>query len=140
MMPWNKQHRRESGSTERGQSLIEMTLLMPILILLIIGIVDLGRAYSSYIVITNASREGARYASRFPHHWAGIQNAVQQEVVGTQVGLGWWNTWAENLYGAPGEPIRVFVVDHFPTIMGDIIGLDPIIITASTEMVIFGMQ
>ena len=50
--------------SERGQSLVELALVMPLLILLLTGIADLGRAFYSYIQITNAAREGARAASR----------------------------------------------------------------------------
>jgi len=50
--------------SERGQSLVELALVLPLLILLLMGIADLGRAFYSYIEITNAAREGARYAVR----------------------------------------------------------------------------
>ncbi len=45
---------------ERGQSLTEMALLLPVLVMLVIGAIDLGRAYFAYVGITNAAREGAR--------------------------------------------------------------------------------
>lgn len=44
---------------KRGQSLVEMTVLIPILLLMVLGSVDLGRIYFSNVSITNASREGA---------------------------------------------------------------------------------
>jgi Flp pilus assembly protein TadG len=46
----------------RGQAMAEMAIVLPILILLLMGMVDLGRIFHSYLVITNASREGARKA------------------------------------------------------------------------------
>lgn len=45
-----------------GQSLIEFSLLLPILILLIMGLFDLGRAIFYYSVLNTAVREGTRYA------------------------------------------------------------------------------
>lgn len=45
-----------------GQSLVEFALLIPIFLLLLIAIFDLGRAVFSYNSVTNAAREGARLA------------------------------------------------------------------------------
>ena len=47
----------------RGQSLVEMALTLPALLLLILGFVDLGRAVYYYAALGNAVREGARFAS-----------------------------------------------------------------------------
>jgi len=47
----------------RGQALVEMALITPLLFFILLGIVDLGRAYYQYTVMTNAVREGARYAA-----------------------------------------------------------------------------
>ncbi len=47
----------------RGQSLVEMALTLPALLLLILGFVDLGRAVYYYSALGNAVREGARFAS-----------------------------------------------------------------------------
>jgi Flp pilus assembly protein TadG len=45
----------------RGDSLIEFALLLPILMLMLMGIFDLSRAFYVHSVIANAAREGARY-------------------------------------------------------------------------------
>lgn len=54
-------NRRSRGG--RGQALVEMALITPVLIFIILGITDIGRAYYQYTVMTNAVREGARYAA-----------------------------------------------------------------------------
>lgn len=46
----------------RGQSLAEFALVLPIFLLIVIGIFDLGRAVFSNTTLTNAAREGARLA------------------------------------------------------------------------------
>ncbi len=48
-------------STERGQSLVELALTLPLLLIILFGTIDLGRLFFAYVTITNASREGARY-------------------------------------------------------------------------------
>jgi len=47
---------------ERGQALVEFALLLPFLMLLVIGVVEMGRAWNVKQVITDAAREGARVA------------------------------------------------------------------------------
>ncbi len=46
--------------SERGNALIETAITMPLLLLLIVGIFEVGRAYQTWQVLTNAAREGAR--------------------------------------------------------------------------------
>lgn len=46
----------------RGQALVEFALLLPILMLLLLGILEFGRAWNVKQVLTDAAREGARLA------------------------------------------------------------------------------
>ena len=48
--------------SERGQALIETAITLPILLLLMVGIFEVGRAYQHWQVLTNAAREGARFS------------------------------------------------------------------------------
>jgi Flp pilus assembly protein TadG len=47
----------------RGAELIEFALLLPVLLLLLAGILDMGFLFNNYAVVTNAAREGARMAA-----------------------------------------------------------------------------
>lgn len=47
---------------ERGAALLEMALTLPLLLLVCVGILEFGRAYQTWQVMTNAAREGARIA------------------------------------------------------------------------------
>jgi Flp pilus assembly protein TadG len=51
---------------ERGQSLVEVALTLPVLLLIVIGIVDIGRLYAYKVAVTNAAREAAFYGARDP--------------------------------------------------------------------------
>lgn len=44
----------------RGQAIVEMALILPILLMLVFGMIDFGRVINAYQVATEASREGAR--------------------------------------------------------------------------------
>lgn len=46
----------------RGQALVELALALPLIIMLVMGTIEFGRLFHSYLLITNASREGARIA------------------------------------------------------------------------------
>jgi Flp pilus assembly protein TadG len=58
--------RRNVRKSEEGQSILEMALVAPVLLLILVAVVDLARAFDAYIVLTNAVREGARWGSRDP--------------------------------------------------------------------------
>ena len=45
---------------DRGAAAVELALILPVLLLLIGGVVDFGRAFFAQIIITNAAAEGAR--------------------------------------------------------------------------------
>ena len=51
---------------EQGQSVMELALILPLLLLLVIGISEFGRAWMTLNILTGAVREGARVASVTP--------------------------------------------------------------------------
>lgn len=63
---------RSRMNAERGQALLEMALVLPIVLLISVGIFEFGRAYQTTQVMTNAAREGARVAI--------LAGATQQDV------------------------------------------------------------
>ncbi|HLZ68793.1 MAG TPA: TadE/TadG family type IV pilus assembly protein [Dehalococcoidia bacterium] len=64
-------------SDQSGVALVEFALIVPTFLLLIFGMIDFGRAYSTSITLTNAVREGARYGITNPTDTAGIIAKVQ---------------------------------------------------------------
>jgi len=44
----------------RAQALVEMALVLTILLLLLSGIIEFGRVFSAQLIVSHASREGAR--------------------------------------------------------------------------------
>lgn len=59
-----KQPSRHRGKgNARGQSLVEFALVLPLLLILVFGVIDFGMGLRSYISLTNAVREGARFAA-----------------------------------------------------------------------------
>lgn len=60
-VPRGARHRRDGGA--RGQSLVEFALVLPIILLVIVGFFEIGRAVFAYNTIANAARQGARVAT-----------------------------------------------------------------------------
>jgi hypothetical protein len=114
-------------------------------------VIDFARAFNSYVVIANASREGARYASHFPHLGDDIRAAAKQEAEGSSVTLEDEDieVTPEPVQGdddddpanaQPGDPITVTVSYDFPTILGDLVGASSLTLRARTVMVVFGQD
>ena len=61
-----------------GQSLLEFAITMPLLLLLVMGVFDLGRGIYYYSAIHNAAREGARYGAINHCDVTGIKNRAKQ--------------------------------------------------------------
>ncbi|MGH3628362.1 MAG: TadE family protein, partial [Sciscionella sp.] len=52
----------EMAAADSGAELLEFAFVIPLLLMLLVGIFWIGRAYNIYENITRAAREGARYA------------------------------------------------------------------------------
>ncbi len=57
--------RLHAANCTRGQSAVEIALLLPILMILVFGIVMSGFLFYAYIQVSNAAREGARAGSLY---------------------------------------------------------------------------
>ena len=68
--------KRPTKRSERGQSLTEMAMSLVILLLLVGGIVDLGRAFFTFMALRDSVQEGALYGSINPTLTQEIKNHV----------------------------------------------------------------
>jgi Flp pilus assembly protein TadG len=62
---------------ERGQSLTELAISFPIILLLLLGTLDFGMATYAYLVIRDAAQEGALYGSINPNNNTEIENRAR---------------------------------------------------------------
>ena len=53
---------RNTLENDKGQSLVEFALVVPILLILVLGIVEFGRAWMTKNILTGAAREAVRAA------------------------------------------------------------------------------
>lgn len=111
---------------EDGQNLVEMALIMPLLVLLIAGTIDLGGAFSTLISVVNSSREGARYGARYAFDAAGMRSVALAETTLTGCTV--------TSIVVTGS-VKVTVRCPYTPILGQIVGLsNPLMLQNTTEM------
>ena len=70
--------RRNVIRNERGQTMVEFALVVPILCLVLFGILQFGALYNDYVTLTDATRVGARKAavSKYDANPEGVAEAA----------------------------------------------------------------
>jgi Flp pilus assembly protein TadG len=107
---------------QRGQSLVEFALILPVFIILVFGIIDFGMGLRAYITVTQATREGARYAAvgnpagTFTSGGSGdcngtVSTSTVGKVCSTMNGMNLSNVQSVSVTypqgNEPGKPVRV---------------------------------
>ena len=145
---WNKTVSHHTA----GQSMVEFALILPLLVLFLVGIFDLGRAFFSYIAITNAAREGTRVVTFWPGKVtvANVITAINTEIKASpMVDVGKISnrliecgdpsapvSTDAALQACPSEqPIRVTITYNFDPILSFFFP-QPILLRRSAEMMI----
>lgn len=106
--------RRWSGALlpdERGGAIVETAIILPVLILLVVGIAELGIAWHRYHIITDAAREGARRGAVVASTQAEVTNAVNNHLTqnGLNPALAGLNIAPTNWPVPTGQPVTVAV-------------------------------
>jgi Flp pilus assembly protein TadG len=76
---------------QRGQSLVEMAMISPFLIMILLMMIDCGRAAYAYSTLAGAARDGARTAittGKIRPDNGSVVGAVQQNAFGVQLNPG----------------------------------------------------
>lgn len=88
-----------SRTRRRGQALVEFALVIPIFLLMMVALFDLGRAVFAYNTLTNAAREGARIAIVNQDQTSIVTRAKRQtaivELNDPSVSVGFWQVKAD---------------------------------------------
>jgi hypothetical protein len=122
---------------ERGQELVEFALLLPLLLLIAFGVLDLGRAFHASITIANAAREGARYGTFHPGDFAGIIATTQAEAQNSGIIIAAEDIAVSCPAGCDrGFPIRVLIQYPFDLVMGLVFPDPTLTLEQGAEMMI----
>lgn len=148
--------RHERRARNRGQGLVEFAFVLPIFLLMLFAIIDIGRVVWANDSLANAAREAARYAivhggsetttdpvgpgiTKQPivdtaHAFAiaAGDNLVVQVCYGAGC-TGDSDTVASN---ARGTPVTVSVRSQVSMLTGSLVGFDPFAVSATSTMVV----
>ena len=69
---------------KRGQTLTEFAIGVAVVLLVLVGLMELGRYLFAVNTLRNAAREGARYAIVRPWDDEGIRQRVKQSLAGVE--------------------------------------------------------
>jgi Flp pilus assembly protein TadG len=128
------------GRREAGQSLVEAAVIVPILLLLLAAVIDFGRAFDAYIVLTNAAREGARFGSVKPTlAEAEVKQIVVDDVLGSGTNITQMTDFTADNVTVVGqtenaEVVKVTVTYEFDLWFGGLIGFPRLTLIKEASM------
>jgi hypothetical protein len=147
--------RRQGGSggrTSRAQALVEFALVAPMFFLLLFGIVEAGRFIFYYETLSNATREGARYAivngantlgcpsgppapgtSACDTSGANVVTRVRQAAIGVPNPIVVTPTWSPD--NGRGSTVHVEASFTYRSLI-PLVPLPPITVTAESSLVV----
>ena len=125
----------------RGVAAVEFAFAFPILILLLVGTLDIGRALWYTSTLDHAAREGARYASLrgaeslYPASDAEIQSFVRDRAIAIDPShLTVSVAWAPNRHS--GGYVTVQVAQPFGFLLTGFLDLSPLDLTGESTMTV----
>lgn len=93
--------------SERGQSMTEFALVLPLIVLLLFGVIQFGITFNNYISLTDAVRAGARKGAVARHQPDPVGATIAQvraaatELKPADLAINVESSWS------PGEEVRV---------------------------------
>ncbi|ACB85885.1 TadE/TadG family type IV pilus assembly protein [Natranaerobius thermophilus] len=66
---------------ERGQALVELAFVLPVLLLLVFGIIEFGSIFHAQLTLNNASREGARHGVLIAANNEEFEDEVREVII-----------------------------------------------------------
>lgn len=102
-------HLRARRADQRGVALVEFAIALPVLAILVMGVVDLGRAYALSSRLSNAAREGARFGQFAPEQVAVTGVCLPTESItwyaNHEDGANAWTVSVDRMNGQTATPI-----------------------------------
>ncbi len=83
MIARSQRCKRRSGEGRRGAALVEMAVCFPVLMLILLGIIEFGRALSVNQMLNAAAREGCRTATIAGSSNSTVTAEIKQRVANT---------------------------------------------------------
>jgi len=147
---------KKANKKEKGQSLVELAISLPVIILILLGTVDFGMALFSYAILRDAAQEGALYGSFNPGNEAEIENRARnilpesgdgiysspvelRDTSKVNVEIDVIGSACQGVTRGAANSIQVSLTYRYPIVMpiaGEIVGSDTIRLTGTATNVI----
>lgn len=88
--------RYKQSQMEKGQSLVELALVLVFVLVLMAGVVDLGRMMYEFLTMRDAAQEGASYGVVYPGYCVDMGNRV-------------WSNLPDNFSLANGDAVYITI-------------------------------
>jgi hypothetical protein len=66
------------NTSQKGQSFVELSMLVVVLMIMLAGVADFGRAYLIFLEMRDAAQEGLAYGAFTPTDFAGIEARIRE--------------------------------------------------------------
>ena len=116
-----------------GQSIVELTIMLPVLLLFIVGALDLGRALQAYVAVNQAAREAVRYGMANGQDAAGMTQVALDEVERGGLNRGAASVTVQT--ADVGSPVRVTIQYNF-ILVTTFWSSAPVVLSTTAEMVV----
>ena len=121
---------RHLRRNHRGQALVEMAIILPVFLLMVLGMIDLARAWNIKQVITDAAREAARNgvvdSQGFVMTTAYVEGIAATALTNAGLDLGLASITSSGVNDATNTPLQIDITYPYPlqfmSIFYDVLG------------------
>ncbi len=111
---------RRRAAHERGQSLVEMGFILPLLVLIVVGTLEFGFVFDHHLTLEYATREGARAGAALAHGGSGPPGCAGASDVDPRIVAA-----VQRVLTSPGSPVVISNVSEIHIYNADVNG-DPL--------------
>lgn len=122
---------RKIFKIEKGQSLVEFALLLPVFTFILFGIIEFSRLWETVNVLTSAAREGARVAAVTNPNVSQTMSAAQNVLSAANISNASINISGPN---SASEVIVTVSVNYTPLTGSIVPGVGPFYLSRRTTM------
>lgn len=125
-------------NSEKGQSLVELVIVLPLLLIIFAGVFDVGRSMQTYVAMVNASREAALRGAAGETDTNTLRLIALNELASNGLDIGQATvTVSYQMLGFPPENHITVEVGYTLPLLLSVLSIDNINLSSRTKMLTF---